>query len=354
MALPRSRPPDRARAGGGPRDPGVRRCREATRDDLSTLLDLADSQISYRQRYLTGIARVPVLDLVALDPGNPRGIAFQVAAICGASRQAAGAVRRRPRRAAAGAGARARRRSRVTAHAARARRRRCSARSSSRLVQLSDAVARRYFLQGAEPLRAAGTDAGLMLYAHPPRDALRLCASRSASRAAICGSSRSSGRGRSSHDYDLTIEPHGRTSPARAEAGLANVMRLVVETPVRALTIDSTRAGRVDRPIPLPAAGDPDAGRGRRAGARQPRRVAGEPGHLSLPLAADPARPRDRRLVRRGSRSRRAARWKRRSRWRQRIQREFDFDPDGDAGRHAAARGVRTSAAASARISRRS
>ncbi|WP_163368258.1 alpha-E domain-containing protein, partial [Enterobacter hormaechei] len=34
-------------------------------------------------RYLTGIARVPVLDLVTLDPGNPRGIAYQAAAISG-------------------------------------------------------------------------------------------------------------------------------------------------------------------------------------------------------------------------------------------------------------------------------
>ena len=34
----------------------------ATLDDLSTLLDLADSQISYRQRYLTGLARVPVIE----------------------------------------------------------------------------------------------------------------------------------------------------------------------------------------------------------------------------------------------------------------------------------------------------
>ncbi|WP_163370175.1 alpha-E domain-containing protein, partial [Escherichia coli] len=56
---------------------------EANGDDLGTLLDLADSQISYRQRYLTGIARVPVLDLVTLDPGNPRGIAYQAAAISG-------------------------------------------------------------------------------------------------------------------------------------------------------------------------------------------------------------------------------------------------------------------------------
>ena len=53
----------------------------ATADDLTTLLDLCDSQISYRQRYLSGMARIPVLDLVTLDANNPRALAFQVAAI---------------------------------------------------------------------------------------------------------------------------------------------------------------------------------------------------------------------------------------------------------------------------------
>ncbi len=53
----------------------------ATADDLTTLLDLLDSQISYRARYMTGLALVPVRDLVALDPFNPRSLAFQVARI---------------------------------------------------------------------------------------------------------------------------------------------------------------------------------------------------------------------------------------------------------------------------------
>lgn len=51
---------------------------EASADDLTTLLDLTDSQISYRARYLTGLALVPVRDLVALDPYNPRSLAYQV------------------------------------------------------------------------------------------------------------------------------------------------------------------------------------------------------------------------------------------------------------------------------------
>lgn len=63
--------------------------------------------------------------------------------------------------------------------------------------------------------------------------------------------------GQTTEDYSLTIEPQGRTYPARAEAGLANVVRLVVESPARTLTIDSTARVRVDRPIPIPAASDP-------------------------------------------------------------------------------------------------
>jgi uncharacterized circularly permuted ATP-grasp superfamily protein/uncharacterized alpha-E superfamily protein len=127
---------------------------QATSDDLSTLLDLADSQISYRQRYLTGIARVPVLDLVALDPGNPRGIGYQVAAICEhlaklpvlsddglAEPQQAQAAE-------------------LTAIVAITQ---AAALDDAKLTEignrlgsLSDAIARRYFLQGSEPLRAAG------------------------------------------------------------------------------------------------------------------------------------------------------------------------------------------------------
>jgi len=56
--------------------------KDASADDLSTLLDLCDSQISFRARYLTGLALEPVRDLIALDPYNPRSLAFQVARIC--------------------------------------------------------------------------------------------------------------------------------------------------------------------------------------------------------------------------------------------------------------------------------
>ncbi|RZM05214.1 MAG: hypothetical protein EOP68_18635, partial [Sphingomonas sp.] len=122
-------------------------------DDLSTLLDLADSQISYRQRYPTGLARIGVVDLVALDPANPRSLAFQAERatrhlahlpVLGDDEVA------EPQQAMATA---------LCATVAIA-----SAATldpdmlgdiERRLATLSDAIARRYFLQGAEPLRAS-------------------------------------------------------------------------------------------------------------------------------------------------------------------------------------------------------
>ncbi len=53
----------------------------ASGEDLLMLLELCDVQISYRQRYSTGLALLQVRDLVGLDPYNPRSLAFQIAAI---------------------------------------------------------------------------------------------------------------------------------------------------------------------------------------------------------------------------------------------------------------------------------
>jgi uncharacterized circularly permuted ATP-grasp superfamily protein/uncharacterized alpha-E superfamily protein len=50
-------------------------------DEVGTVLDLCDSQIVYRSRYLTGPMRNPVFDLVLLDPDNPRSLVFQVGEI---------------------------------------------------------------------------------------------------------------------------------------------------------------------------------------------------------------------------------------------------------------------------------
>ena len=45
---------------------------------LDVLLELADSQLTYRQRYVMIAALAPVIDLVMLDPSNPRSVAFQL------------------------------------------------------------------------------------------------------------------------------------------------------------------------------------------------------------------------------------------------------------------------------------
>jgi uncharacterized circularly permuted ATP-grasp superfamily protein/uncharacterized alpha-E superfamily protein len=48
---------------------------------LDALLELADSQITYRLRYVMVAAPVPVIDLVVLDPNNPRSVAYQLGRI---------------------------------------------------------------------------------------------------------------------------------------------------------------------------------------------------------------------------------------------------------------------------------
>ena len=47
-------------------------------DGLDVLLEFADSQITYRQRYVMIAALAPVIDLVMLDPNNPRSVDFQL------------------------------------------------------------------------------------------------------------------------------------------------------------------------------------------------------------------------------------------------------------------------------------
>jgi len=50
---------------------------DATAEDLDVMLDLIDCQITYRSRYMTGIALAPVRDMAILDPYNPRSVGFQ-------------------------------------------------------------------------------------------------------------------------------------------------------------------------------------------------------------------------------------------------------------------------------------
>ena len=74
LALSRAWPPHRARDRDLPFHPPVRR--QVDRG-LDTLLELCDSRITYRQRYVMVAARAPVIDLTMLDPSNPRSVGFQ-------------------------------------------------------------------------------------------------------------------------------------------------------------------------------------------------------------------------------------------------------------------------------------
>ena len=51
--------------------------RDAHAEHLDVLIDLIDSQITYRARYMVGVAIAPVRDMALLDPFNPRSVAFQ-------------------------------------------------------------------------------------------------------------------------------------------------------------------------------------------------------------------------------------------------------------------------------------
>ncbi|PPD44181.1 MAG: hypothetical protein CTY15_08040 [Methylocystis sp.] len=50
---------------------------DPTMETLDALLELVDTQITYRARYLAGPALAPALDMAMLDPFNPRSVAFQ-------------------------------------------------------------------------------------------------------------------------------------------------------------------------------------------------------------------------------------------------------------------------------------
>ncbi|MGH7169762.1 MAG: alpha-E domain-containing protein, partial [Gemmataceae bacterium] len=48
---------------------------------LEGVLEVAESSITYRRRYLSSLQAAPVLDLLLLDESNPRSLAFQLAAL---------------------------------------------------------------------------------------------------------------------------------------------------------------------------------------------------------------------------------------------------------------------------------
>ena len=48
---------------------------------FEALLEIADSSMTYRNRYLTNLQLAPLLDLLLTDETNPRSVAFQAAAL---------------------------------------------------------------------------------------------------------------------------------------------------------------------------------------------------------------------------------------------------------------------------------
>ncbi len=132
---------------------------------LRLTLELCDSVITYRSRYLAVLQPAPALDLVLADTSNPRGLAFQLAAIGaalaelsdGSEAETARDVRRllgeaeeiTPRLLAA----------RDQAEAATAQLPRLLRAMAAEIASLSDQVSRRYFAL-LPPARAVGVDVG--------------------------------------------------------------------------------------------------------------------------------------------------------------------------------------------------
>jgi uncharacterized circularly permuted ATP-grasp superfamily protein/uncharacterized alpha-E superfamily protein len=111
---------------------------------LDVLLELADSQITYRLRYVMVAAPAPVVDLVALDPNNPRSVVYQLGRIEGhlaaVPRHADDSRLTLPQQIATGLAARLR-----TAEAA-ALDEQAFVDAESALMKLADAIAATYFI----------------------------------------------------------------------------------------------------------------------------------------------------------------------------------------------------------------
>ena len=139
---------------------GINTCRfarlfassEATADDLDVVLDLIDSQITYRSRYRAGVALTPARDMLMLDPYNPRSVAFQVAQIDAHLADLpvlrSDGILEAARRISMGLNA-----DLAVEEAARLDGNKVLA-VEQRLMRLADAVAARYFLQGPNAARA--------------------------------------------------------------------------------------------------------------------------------------------------------------------------------------------------------
>jgi uncharacterized alpha-E superfamily protein len=54
---------------------------------IEAILDIADSSMTYRYRYLTSLQLAPLLDLLLTDETNPRSVGFQLGALADHVRQ---------------------------------------------------------------------------------------------------------------------------------------------------------------------------------------------------------------------------------------------------------------------------
>jgi len=127
--------------------------RDATADALDVLLDLIDSQITYRSRYLVNAALLPVRDMVLLDGFNPRSVTFQADRInehfAALPVLHEDGIMERPRRIALTLAA-----DLAVEDAAQLDAQKVAA-VERRLMALADAIAARYFLQAAGAARPA-------------------------------------------------------------------------------------------------------------------------------------------------------------------------------------------------------
>jgi uncharacterized alpha-E superfamily protein len=127
---------------------------EATADNYAVLVDIAGSGITYRQRYPAGLAAPAVRDLLALDPSNPRSLAFQIEAI---AEHLASLPRlsddglAEPQQIEATALV-----AELTVQRARTLDAHVLQGIENRLLTLNDMIVQRFFLRGGVPLRAAG------------------------------------------------------------------------------------------------------------------------------------------------------------------------------------------------------
>lgn len=125
---------------------------DAPAEELDLLLDLIDSPITYRSRYMMGVALAPVRDMALLDPFNPRSVAFQVERLvdhlAGLPTLSDDGMLEAPRRMALKLSADI-----ATAVANQLDSARILA-FEQMLLKLADAIAARYFLQGPHLARA--------------------------------------------------------------------------------------------------------------------------------------------------------------------------------------------------------